>query len=558
MTALMPYLFGYSLIAITALMAWPLGRYMAWAVAATPDSGIRARLDHWLLQLVGDDAAADQSFRGYVFALLMFSVVLFLAFFVILLFQGYLPLNPDGKTGLEPTLALHTAASIMTNTQQQHYSGEAALSYLSQLTIVVLDFTSPATSLAALIAIARGVDGRPLGNFWRDTLRMMVFVLLPLSVVWSLLLLLTGSPMTFGGSVAAQTVEGAQQVIARGPVAAFIAIKQLGTNGGGFFGPNSTHPFENPTFASNALESIAIFLIPMASVWMFGRIARRLRHAAVVFGVMTTLLVAMMAWGMSYESFPSVAVAHAPVQAAPNIEGKELRVGNGMGAWWAVAATTTGSGSVNSMHNSLNPLTGLTCLVGMWINAVFGGVGVGTINMFLFMIVTTVLAGMMVGRTPEYLSRKVDARDMKLAVVGVVLPNALILIGSMLFAATSWGAGTVANPGSRGFTEIVYEVSSAVANNGSGYEGLADNTPAWNLGMTACILLGRFVPIIVPVGIAAGLAKRRPSRESAGTFRGDTVTFGAMLIGVLLIVTALFYLPFAMLGPIAEHLAMGV
>jgi K+-transporting ATPase ATPase A chain len=421
--------------------------------------------------------------------------------------------------------------------------------------IVVLDFTSPATAIAGLVAIARAIGGKPVGNFWRDLARITVLILLPLAVVWAIALVILGSPMTFQGAVVAHTLEGGEQTIARGPVAAFASIKQLGTNGGGFFGPNSTHPFENPTFASNVVESIAILLIPMASVWMFGRVAGRLRHAAVLFGVMMALFLVMVGWGMYQESAPSTAVVDLPVEIGPNLEGKELRVGDGMGAWWGVATTSTGNGSVNSMHDSFHPLTGLACLFGMWANSIFGGVGSGTINLFLFVIVATVLAGMMVGRTPEYLGRKVEARDMKLAVIGIVVPTALILGATALFAGTSWGASTVANPGSRGFTEILYEVSSAVANNGSGYEGLGDNTPAWNLGMVVCILLGRFVPIIAPLGIAAALGVRRPAPETAASFRVDTLTFGLMLIGIIIVVTWLLFLPVAMLGPVGEYLA---
>jgi K+-transporting ATPase ATPase A chain len=554
-TSSLPYVFGLGLVALTAVLAWFLGRYMAWAVGDAGGAGIRARVDGWLGRVGGVDPGANQSFRGYAFSLLIFSVVLMVVFFLILLGQGHLPLNPDGKAGLEPTLALHTAASIMTNTQQQHYSGEASLSYLSQLVIVILDFTSPATAMAALVAIARGIGGRPLGNFWRDLVRIMVLILLPLALLWSLLLVVTGSPMTFAGSAVAHTLEGGEQIIARGPVAAFVAIKQLGTDGGGFFGPNSAHPFENPSFLSNVLESIAILLIPMASVWMFGRVAGRLRHAAVVFGVMMTMYLFMLGWGMYQESAHTAAVTDAALQIGPNLEGKELRFGDGMSAWWAVSATTTGSGSVNAMLDSFHPLAGLTFLVGMWTNSIFGGCGVGMINLFLFMVVTTVIAGMMVGRTPEYLSRKVEAHDMKLAVIGLVVPTALILGGSALLAGTSWGAATVANPGSRGFTEIIYEVSSAVSNNGSGLEGLGDNTPAWNLAMTFCILLGRFVPIIAPLGIAAALGARSPSPQTAGTFRVDTVTFGLMLVAVLIVVTALLFLPLAMLGPLGEYLS---
>jgi K+-transporting ATPase ATPase A chain len=551
----MPYVFGFGLIAVIAVMSWFVGRYMAWAVGDA-DHGLRAAVDRALRRIAGVAPDADQGFRGYAVSLLMLSLALMVVFFAILLLQGHLPLNPDGKPGLEPTLALHTAASIMTNTQQQHYSGEVSLSYFSQLAIVVLDFTSPATAMAALVAIARSVGGQPVGNFWRDLVRIMVLILLPLAIVWSLLLLIAGSPMTLGGSVVAHTLEGAEQIIARGPVAAFVAIKQLGTNGGGFFGPNSAHPFENPSFFSNVIESISILLIPMASVWMFGRLAGRLRHAAMLFGVMMLLFVVMMAWGMAHEAAPSAAVADVAVQVGPNLEGKELRVGDGMSTWWGVSATATGSGSVNAMLDSFHPLTGLTFLFGMWANAVFGGVGTGTINMFMFVIVAIVLAGMMVGRTPEYLGRKVEARDMKLAVIGIVVPTLLILGGTALLAGTSWGASTVANPGSRGFSEILYEVSSAVSNNGSGLEGLGDNTPAWNLGMVVCILLGRFVPIIAPLGIAAALGARKKSPETAGTFRVDTVTFGILLIGIIIVVTWLLFLPVAMIGPVAEHLSL--
>jgi K+-transporting ATPase ATPase A chain len=290
---------------------------------------------------------------------------------------------------------------------------------------------------------------------------------------------------------------------------------------------------------------------------MFGRLAGRLRHAAVLFGVMMALYLVMMGWGLYQESAPSVAVADVPVQVGANLEGKELRFGAGTAAWWGVSTTATGNGSVNSMHNSFNALTGLAPLFGMWTNAVFGGCGSGMINMFVFAIVTAVLAGMMVGRTPEYLNRKVEARDLKLAMIALITPTALILGGTALLAGTSWGAATVANPGSRGFTEIVYEVSSATANNGSGYEGLGDNTPAWNLTMTVCILLGRFVPIVAPLAIAAALAARRRSAETAGTLRADTATFAIMLIGVVVVVAGLVFLPAAILGPIAEHLSLG-
>jgi len=366
---------------------------------------------------------------------------------------------------------------------------------------------------------------------------------------------LGGMPMTLAGAAKLTTLEGLEQIIARGPVAAFVAIKQLGTNGGGFFGPNSTHPFENATFWTNIVSSVSIILIPMASVWMFGRIVKRLGHARVVFAVMMVFLVAKISTAVYFESAPTKAFSALPIeQTTGNLEGKELRFGSSAGPLWAVLTTSTSNGSVNAMHDSLNPLTGLMPMIGMWLNSTFGGVGVGMINMFIYIIIAVFVAGMMVGRTPEYLGRRVEAHEVKLAVVAFLAHPLFILLGTAIFAALPWGAGTLNNPGPHGFSEILYEFSSAAANNGSGFEGLGDNTVPWNVATGLIMLLARFIPIILPLAIAGSLASKRVSAESTGTLGVEDGTFGAMLIATIAFVGALTFFPVATLGPIAEHL----
>lgn len=489
--------------------------------------------------------------------MLLFNGFMFLVVFAILAMQQVLPLNPDGKGALSPDLIFHTVASFTSNTNLQHYSGEVSLSYFSQIFgLMWLQFVSAATGIAALTALARGLAGKTLlGNFYRDLMRATFLVLLPLSMLVAVSLLLSGVPMTLQGSATAKTLEGSLQTIARGPVAAFVAIKQLGTNGGGFFGPNSTHPFENPSFFTNLVECLGIVLIPMAAVWMFGRITGRMRHAVIVFAVMSVLLAGTVGLAVLFESAPTAACNELPVQTTGNIEGKELRFGSAAGPFWGMLTTATSNGSVNSMHDSFNPLTGLITLAGMWLNVTFGGVGVGLINMFLYIIVGVFICGMMVGRTPEYFSRKVETREMKFALLALLIHPLFILGGTALFALTPWGASTVYNPGAHGFTEILYEFSSAAANNGSGFEGLGDNTVPWNVATGVIMLLARFVPIILPLAIAGSLAAKKPTPETTGTLRTDTVLFGLVILGSVVFIGALLFLPVAVLGPIAEHLA---
>jgi K+-transporting ATPase ATPase A chain len=536
----------------TALLSWPLGRYMAALF-----SGRFAGADRLFTAFTG--GAGEQDWKSYSLALAAFNMVMFGFVFALLASHHLLPLNPDGQGATSLDLIFNTAASFTTNTNLQHYSGESTFSYLAQLGgLMWLQFVSAATGIAALAALARGIGGQAsMGNFFLDVQRATFLILLPLAIIVAAWLALSGVPMTLQGAAEVTTLEGAAQTIARGPVAAFVAIKQLGTNGGGFFGPNSTHPLENPSFWSNLIELASIILIPMACVWMFGRMINRPKHAAVVFGVMAALLAIKLTAAVSFESAPTMAFADLPVQQdVGNLEGKELRLGAITGPLWAVLTTATSNGSVGAMHDSLNPLTGLVPMAGMWLNETFGGVGVGMINMFLYIALAVFVAGMMVGRTPEYLGHRIEGREMRLVVLALISHPLLILGGTALFAATPWGTDTLNNTGAHGFSEILYEFSSAAANNGSGFEGLGDNTPAWNIATGLVMLIARFLPIIVPLAIVGSLMAKRRSAESAGTLSVEGATFGVMLFIVILIFGALTFFPAAALGPIAEHVTL--
>jgi len=551
-------LFVILIVGGTAILSWPLGRYMKWAMDPEwPSDDLASRFTR-LFELIGGRATRQQqNWTQYMVALLVFNVVMFVVSFDFMALQQYLPLNPDGKGAVEGSLIFHTVASFTSNTNLQHYSGEATLSYLSQLcSLMWLQFVSAATGIAALTAMARGMAGRnDMGNFFIDLGRASFLVLLPIALIVALLMVIGGMPMTLAGAAEATTLEGVRQTIARGPVAAFLTIKQLGTNGGGFFGPNCTHPFENPTFWTNGLAMISIILIPMACVWMFGRTVGRMRHAAVVFCVMLVLLLVKITGALWFESAPTQAFANLPIeQNVGNLEGKEMRFGPTSGPTWAVLTTSTSNGSVGAMHDSLNPMTGLMPMIGMWLNATFGGVGVGMINMFIYIILGVFVAGMMVGRTPEYLNRPVEAFEVKLAVVALFAHAFFILGGTAIFAATPWGAETLNNTGPHGFSEILYEFSSASANNGSGFEGLGDNTVPWNTATGIIMLLARYIPIILPLAIAGSLATKKPTARSAGTLGVENGTFGVMLLATILFIGALTFFPIAALGPIAEHL----
>lgn len=551
-------LYVFLLVALCVVVSWPIGKMATWAMSdPVSDRGFRRAVENLFVKCGGNVVRGQQNWKQYALSMLLFNALIFTFIYLVLGTQQWLPLNPDGKGALEGSLIFNTTASFTSNTNLQHYSGEQALSYIGQFALMFLQYLTPATGLACLAALARGLSGKVLmGNFYADVMRATFLVLLPLCLVTAGMLVLGGVIMTFDGSVVAQTLEGTKQIIARGPVAAFVTIKQLGTNGGGFFGPNSTHPFENASFFTNFIETMSIIVIPMACVWMFGRLTGRMKHAAVIFAVMLSLLCVKLGCAVYFESAPSAAFHGLDIENSSNLEGKELRYGTSGGPAWSIITTATSNGSVNAMHDSLNPLAGLMPMIGMWLNVVFGGVGVGFINMFLYIIVGVFISGMMVGRTPEYLGRKVETREMKLALLAILAHPFFILGGTALFAATSWGADTVANAGFHGFSEILYEFTSSAANNGSGFEGLGDNTVPWNIATGLVMLLARYIPIILPLAMVGSLAAKTPAPETAGTLRTDTLLFGGVLLGCVLIVGALLFMPVAVLGPIADHLSV--
>src|SRR5262245_17553045 len=557
-------------IAFTIATSLVVGRYMFKVFTGLPTliDPVFVLVEKLVLRLTGVDPGEQQDWKQYSVSMLISNVFMWLATFAIVSLQRSLPLNPDGIGNMEPTLSFNTISSFTTNTNLQHYSGETGLSYFSQMFVITfLQFVTAATGIAACIAIIRGLAGNrltKLGNFYVDMTRASVRVLLPLALLLGVILLWQGVPMTFEGAVHATTVEGQEQVIARGSTAGVVSIKQLGTNGGGYFGPNSTHPYENPTPLSNFVETWSITIIPMSMVVMLGYMVGRRKLAVVIYATMLAIYLPMVAFGVAQEVGGNPAITAMGVdQSTGAMEGKEVRFGAGLSALWAVTTTVTSNGSVNAMHDSLTPLGGLMPLVGMWLNNIFGGVGVGFINMLIFVIVAVFVAGMMIGRTPEFLGKKVEAKEMKLASLALLWHPLAILVGTAVACyiwATTADPGTalawLKNPGPHGFSEMLYEFSSAVANNGSGFEGLGDNTPFWNIACGLAMLLSRYIPIIAPLALAASLAAKPAAPDTAGSLRADSATFGVTLWAVIVILGLLMFMPVAVLGPIAEHLAL--
>jgi K+-transporting ATPase ATPase A chain len=558
-------------VAITIATSVPIGRYMArvFTDGRTWLDPVLVPIERLVLRLSLVDPDEQQDWKAYAVSVVVSNACMWLATFAVVTLQGVPLLNPGGIGGMEPTLAFNTISSFTTNTNLQHYSGETGLSYLGQMVAMTfLQFVTAATGMAALVAIIRALGGSRLtaiGNFYVDLTRAAVRVLLPLAVLVATIFLWQGMPQTFEGAARATTVEGREQTIARGPVAAMVAIKQLGTNGGGFFGPNCSHPYENPTPIANLVANWSILVIPMGMLWTLGEMLRRRRLAVVVFLTMLALYVPLFGFSVAQELGGNPAVAAMGVdQSTGSMEGKEVRVGAALSALWAASTTVTSNGSVNSMHDSMTPLGGLVPMTGMWLNNIFGGVGVGFINMLIFMVVTVFVSGMMIGRTPEFLGKRVEAKEMKLASL-VLLLHPLLILGATAVACYAWvttadpntALAWLRSPGPHGFSEMLYEFSSAAANNGSGFEGLGDNTPFWNVSTGLVMLVGRYVPIIAPLALAASLAAKPAAPGGAGSLRTDTATFGVALWSVVVILGLLMFMPVAVLGPIAEHLALG-
>jgi len=548
---------------LVMLLAIPLGRYIGkiFNYESTWLDRIFNPIDWLFFKIGGIDPTKEMNWKQHLVALLSINVVWFFISMLVLTNMAWLPLNPDGNPSMSGDLAFNTSVSFITNTNLQHYSGETGLSYLGQLILMLWQFISAGCGMAICAAVFVAMKEKTsdtLGNFYSFFVRSCTRVLLPLSFVVAVILLFNGTPMTFEGKDTVTTLEGQTQSISRGPVAAFVAIKQLGTNGGGFYGPNSANPMENPNYLTNIVENVSIVLIPIAMIFALGFVLKRKKLSWTIYSVMTLGFLILLIPTVTSEMNGNPAIAHMGIaQKMGSMEGKEVRFGAAASANWATYTTCTSNGSVNAMHDSMTPIAGMTTLLGMMINCFYGGVGVGFLNFYIFIILGVFISGLMVGRTPEFLGKKIEAKEMKIAMIIALLHPFLILVGTALASNLYVGnpealSGWLANPGYHGFSEMLYEFTSASANNGSGFEGLGDNTPFWNIATGIVMLLGRYLPIIGPVAIAGMLAQKQYIPESNGTLKTDTSTFGLLVFAVIFIVAALSFFPALTLGPIAE------
>ena len=577
-------------ILIYLIIVIPVGRYMYLIASGkhTCADPVFDRVDGVIYKLGGVRADKGMNWRQYALALVGTNAAMVAVGYLILRIQSIPFFNPNGIGNMEPTLAFNTIISFMTNTNLQHYSGESGLSYLSQMLVITfMMFVSAASGYAACVAFIRGLAGRTkdnVGNFYADLVRITTRILIPFSIVGGLLLVWQGVPQNFEGNIIVETLEGAKQVIATGPVAALEIIKHLGTNGGGFGGANSSTPFENPTMLSDLIEMYSMMLLPGACVITFGLMARdgrrqqratlkeenRLpvrpagltariygkegRSVFLAMGILFLVGLALCFWSES-QGNPALAAIGLD-QSMGSMEGKEVRFGVAQSAMFTTVTTSFTTGTVNNMHDTLTPLGGLVPLLHMMLNCVFGGKGVGLMNMIMYAILAVFICGLMVGRTPEYLGKKIEGREMKLTAICIIVHPFLILAFSALAVATVAGQEGITNPGFHGLTQVLYEYSSSSANNGSGFEGLADNTYFWNITAGIVMFLGRYLPIVLQLAIAGSIMKKNYVNESVGTLQTNTFTFAIILVFVVYIFAALTFFPALALGPIAEHLTL--
>lgn len=543
------------------ILVVPMGKYLYQVANCEEAFGDRIfnRVDNTIYKIFKIDKE-EMNWKQYVLALIITNAVMIFAGYLILRIQGVGLFNPSEIGGMEPSLSFNTIISFMTNTNLQHYSGESGLSYLAQMLVIIyMMFTSAATGYAACMAFIRGLVGKKktLGNFYVDMVRITTRVLVPLAFIVGVLLISQGVPQTLGGTETVRTIEGNLQDIARGPVAALESIKHVGTNGGGFFGANSSHPFENPTIISNMIEMLSMMILPGACVIAFGYMIGNKKQSKAVFGAMGIIFLAglLICWTSEKAGNPELAAAGLS-QAMGNMEGKELRFGIDQSALFTTVTTSFTTGTVNNMHDTLTPLGGLVPMLHMMLNVVFGGKGVGLMNMLMYAILTVFLCGLMVGRTPEFLSKKLEGREVKLVALSIIVHPLLILAFSALAVALPAGLEGITNGGFHGLSQILYEFSSASANNGSGFEGLADNTLFWNMTTGAAMFYGRYLAIVIQLAVVGSLANKKPVNTSVGTLKTDNFTFTILLVAIVLIIGALTFLPALVLGPIAEHLTI--
>lgn len=549
-------------LVIFILLIVPIGKYMYYVSNEEKScvDGFFDPIDNFIYKICGIERNKGMSWKEYAITLLVVNAVMTFMCYLVLRTQSIHFLNPNKIGGMEQSLTFNTVISFLTNTNLQDYSGESGLSYLSQMIVIIFFmFTSAATGLCAAIAFMRGIIGNKtdFGNFFVDITRFTTRILIPMSVIVTLILVSQGVPQTLIANHTVTTLEGKLQDIALGPVAALESIKHIGTNGGGFFGSNSCHPFENPTPITNLVEMLSMMVLPGALVYTFGLMLKNKKQGWTIFSSMSIIFLIMLSICYVSEKAGNPVLAHLGInQLMGNMEGKELRLGVPQSALFTTVTTSFTTGSVNNMHDSLMPLAGLVPLVNMMLNVVFGGDGVGLMNMIMYAMLTVFLCGLMVGRTPEFLTKKLEGKEIKLIALGIIVHPFLILMFSGLALSTQQGLAGISNSGFHGLTQIVYQYASSAANNGSGFEGLGDNTIFWNTTAGIVMFLGRYLSIIILLAVAGSLAAKKGVPVTAGTFKTDNTLFAVTLVCIVLIIGALTFLPAVALGPIAEHLTL--
>lgn len=563
-------------LAIFLILIIPMGKYMYHIATEqkTFADKVFDSVDRLIYKVCGIKGE-NMGWKTYALTLLTANAVMVFVGYLILRLQNFLFLNPNGIDGMEASLSFNTVISFMTNTNLQHYSGESGLAYVSQMCVIIfMMFTSAASGYAACMAFCRGLSGRKLGNVYRDMVRITTRILIPVSFIVALILVSQGTPQTLIGNLTVETVEGKLQDLAMGPVAALEAIKHLGTNGGGFFGANSATPFENPTVISNIVEMISMMILPGACVVTFGHMLaekrRELKEAriekkkiwmgrqgAVIFGAMAILFAVGLLICYNAEMAGNPIVSEMGIdQSAGSMEGKEVRFGVAQSSLFTTVTTSFTTGTVNNMHDTLTPLGGMVPMLHMMLNCVFGGKGVGLMNMVMYVILAVFICGLMVGRTPEYLNKKIEGKEMKLVAIVILIHPLLILGFSGLAVSLQAGLDGITNPSFHGLSQVLYEYASSAANNGSGFEGLADNSVFWNVTTGLAMFFGRYIAIVAQLAIAGSLLAKKKVNETIGTLRTDNVTFMIILVFIVYIFAALTFFPALVLGPIGEHLSL--
>lgn len=550
-------------IGVIIVLVKPLGTYLyhVFSGESNRTDNIFGGFERLIYKLVGFKRREGMSWKKYAFSMIVTNAVLVGVSYLVLRIQQFLPLNPNGMGNMESSLSFNTVISFMTNTNLQHYSGESALSYFSQMAVItMMMFTSAASGLCVAISFIRGLTqrGQTIGNFFEDFIKAHVRVFLPAALLVTLILVALQVPQTLDPTLTVHTLDGALQRISMGPVASLESIKHLGTNGGGFFGVNSAHPFENPNGLSNAVEMWSMWMMGAALPYTFGLFAKNKKQGWVIFSAMMILFLVFLSTVYFSEKAGNPAINALGIDAAQgSMEGKEVRFGIAGSTLFTTVTTAATTGSVNNMHDTLTPLGGMVPLVQMMLNVVFGGKGVGLMNMMMYAILGVFICGLMVGRTPEFLGRKIEAKEMKLIAIAILAHPFIILVPTAISFMTDLGQSAITNPGFHGLSQVLYEYTSSAANNGSGFEGLADNTPFWNITTGLVMLFGRYVSIIALLGVAGSLMSKEPIPETIGTLRTDNRLFVGILIGTVLLIGALTFLPVIAMGPVAEFLTLG-